>query len=279
MSNHWLNHVWKSNKHKGNARLVLLAIADHANEEGECWPSVLRIADHANISKRQAIRIIANLEADGSIGIQRGDGRNHTSIYKIKGDIAMSPLAKENSDITASPFVEEKGDISRIKGDIFDTKGDMAMSPEPLIEPPIEEKAAAEPPAFLPDTDADKDGRFTMQLLQDTNLFGYFRPDSRNRAIPLEETYSMEAIRKAVDVLVERHRAMLERTGRGVQEPISFLAKLLLDDFKTKAHSERVQVEMRIVPDMYDPNERIKYITMSRAEAIKGGYKIVGVLQ
>lgn len=232
MSNRWMNMVWKSSKHKGTARLVLLAIADHANDDGECWPSIARIADHANISKRQAVRIVAELEADGSLQIQRGDGRNHTSRYLINSDIAMSPLPTENSDIAMSLFSDIKGDISDIKGDILDTNSDIAMSPDPLIDPLIEEKAAMPPVAYLPDNDADKDGRFTMQLVQDTHLFGYFKSDSRNRASLLEENYSMEAIRKAVKILTERHRALIDKTGRGVQDAIAFLAKILAEDFK-----------------------------------------------
>ena len=37
--------VWQRSKAKGPARLVLLALADHADEEGRAWPSAARLDD------------------------------------------------------------------------------------------------------------------------------------------------------------------------------------------------------------------------------------------
>lgn len=278
MSNQWMNLVWQSNKHKGTARLVMLALADHANEEGVCWPSVERIADKANISKRHAIRVLAELEADGSLSIQRGEGRKHTSVYQIKGDIVVSPLCEEKTDTTMSPFQTHKGDISHRKGDIFDTNSDIAMSPEPLIEPPIETKAA-EPPAFLREDDSDKDGRFTMQLIADQNLFGLFGSDAKKRAASLEATYRKEDIRRAVGVMVKRHMAMVNRGEQGVRDAVSFLAKILHDEFKTAEDKRLVKVEVRMAPSEFYPNGHTVYDKMSLASARQSGFKIVEYLQ
>ena len=65
-------------------RLVLVVIADHANMDGMCWPSVSRVARRAGLSSSHVRRCIANLcdaglldkverdrHADGSLGVWR----------------------------------------------------------------------------------------------------------------------------------------------------------------------------------------------------------------
>lgn len=49
------------------AKLVLIALADHANAEGECWPSMGRIALLAGISERQVSRHIQVLVDRGLV--------------------------------------------------------------------------------------------------------------------------------------------------------------------------------------------------------------------
>lgn len=49
------------------AKLVLIALADHANAEGECWPSMGRIAQIAGISDRQVSRHIQVLVDRGLV--------------------------------------------------------------------------------------------------------------------------------------------------------------------------------------------------------------------
>ena len=54
MSIAWMNYVWEHSDQKGTSLLLLLAIADHANDDGICWPSVARLAHKARTTKRQA---------------------------------------------------------------------------------------------------------------------------------------------------------------------------------------------------------------------------------
>ena len=141
MSIKWSGMVWHNSQQTGSGLLVLLAIADHANDDGICWPSVARLARMARVSERQCQRLISQLVNAGELAVERGGhGPKSTTVYRIlpaenKGDIAVSPLTKN------------KGDIQGIKGDIQRAKGDIAVSPEPSIEPSIEaaEARASEP--------------------------------------------------------------------------------------------------------------------------------------
>lgn len=83
MSTHVTARVWKRSRSKGSARLVLLYLADIADEYGYCWPKVDTIAAAANISERQARAAIAALEADGEVGLIAGQGRGHMSVYAV----------------------------------------------------------------------------------------------------------------------------------------------------------------------------------------------------
>ena len=134
MSIKWSGMVWHNSQQTGSGLLVLLAIADHANDDGICWPSVARLARMARVSERQCQRLISQLVNAGELAVERGGhGPKSTTVYRIR----ILPVLAEN-----------KGDIQGIKGDIQRAKGDIAVSPEPSIEPsiePVAEERASEP--------------------------------------------------------------------------------------------------------------------------------------
>lgn len=67
-------------------KLVLIKLADNANDKGECWPSFKHIADQCEISKRSVITHIKKLEEMGFLKIQHRDGkfhRNSSNMYHL----------------------------------------------------------------------------------------------------------------------------------------------------------------------------------------------------
>ena len=122
--------VWDSFTRGGAEKLVLLALADWAGDDGgRIYPSIAAIARKTNISERQAQRIMHRLVDDGILtpcGFEKG-GRGHAVNYRMNIDA----LKGDN----ATPLKDERVTPETPKGDIFDVKGDTAMSPEPL-EPP-----------------------------------------------------------------------------------------------------------------------------------------------
>ena len=75
--------VWETSEAKGNARLVLLAIADHVNPStGTAWPSIRRLADYCKIDRSNVIRNINKLIDLGELSKDAGDGRENTR-YRI----------------------------------------------------------------------------------------------------------------------------------------------------------------------------------------------------
>lgn len=83
----------------GNAsrKLVLLKLADHANDQGECWPSYQYIADQCEISRRSAMDHIEELCNSGFIQkrTRKGPKGNASNVYVVtlRGENSAPPSA------------------------------------------------------------------------------------------------------------------------------------------------------------------------------------------
>lgn len=83
MSIHAMANVWATSTQTGGNLLLLLALADYANDRGECWPSVETLARKARVTDRHARRILRELVDAGEIEIKEGGGRNRVNLYRI----------------------------------------------------------------------------------------------------------------------------------------------------------------------------------------------------
>ena len=74
----------------GNAgcKLVLIKLADNANDEGTCWPSHQHVADQCEMGVRTVIRHIASLVDMGLISKSPRikDNRQQSNIYQVHPD-------------------------------------------------------------------------------------------------------------------------------------------------------------------------------------------------
>jgi predicted DNA-binding transcriptional regulator YafY len=66
--------------------LVLLALADDADDHGMCAPSVARIASKTGVSLRQVQRLLKTLRSAGLVVLLRplDGGRGHTAVYQLQ---------------------------------------------------------------------------------------------------------------------------------------------------------------------------------------------------
>lgn len=84
-----MSYVWEHSKQKGSALLIELALADFANDEGECYPGTRRLAKKGRVSTVTLHKYLAEMESDKSIGIVRGRGVStnggFTSRYYLNG--------------------------------------------------------------------------------------------------------------------------------------------------------------------------------------------------
>ncbi|MDF1853483.1 MAG: helix-turn-helix domain-containing protein [Verrucomicrobiales bacterium] len=78
-----MSQVWETGPSKQSHLLVMLALADYANDEGTCWPSMASIAHKARITERGARKIVRELEALGWLYIDTGGGRHGCNRYTV----------------------------------------------------------------------------------------------------------------------------------------------------------------------------------------------------
>ena len=93
-----MGEVWESSSAKGGARLVLLALADHANDEGYCHPSVARLALKSALTERNVQLILRNLEARGELVTLRGAGRGNVNAYWVLPPATVMRLRLEGKN-------------------------------------------------------------------------------------------------------------------------------------------------------------------------------------
>ncbi|MBM7070899.1 helix-turn-helix domain-containing protein [Shewanella sp. 202IG2-18] len=69
-------------------KLVLLKLADQANDHGECWPSYQHIADHCETSKRSVMNHVKVLEESGLLRreYRKGEKGNSSNVYHLTLD-------------------------------------------------------------------------------------------------------------------------------------------------------------------------------------------------
>lgn len=83
MSIRMINAVWQQSHQKGNALLLLQAIADFADDEGYAFPAVLTLAKKARVSERTAQTLIQKLRDDGELEVHAGAGPRGTNRYRV----------------------------------------------------------------------------------------------------------------------------------------------------------------------------------------------------
>src|SRR5438067_1103583 len=88
MSVHVSSWVWKHSRAKGSNRLVLLALADMANDEGKCWPSIRTLSARCLISERGVQDKIREAEQDGELNILPQEGPNGVNVYQFTAFLA-----------------------------------------------------------------------------------------------------------------------------------------------------------------------------------------------
>lgn len=108
--------VWEHSEAKGNTRLVLLAIADAANREGQnSWQSANTIATMCKISSRTVQRCLADLLEMGEIQKDGTMGEFHTNIYSLPGVLTHKPVRQNDVPRYDTPDVRQN--------DVYDKMG------------------------------------------------------------------------------------------------------------------------------------------------------------
>ncbi len=127
MSIKCMTTVWEKSKHKGGNLLLLLAIADNANDDiWHAWPGMSTLAKKTRRTERTIRNQIPEIEASGELIVYRKEGQvNH---YLI-----TTGLTKDEVEVNLRAFCTKLG-----------------ITPEDISSPRTEEKTSGVPRKKLP---------------------------------------------------------------------------------------------------------------------------------
>lgn len=79
-----MNRVWEKSAAQGSGLLVLLAIADNANDAGVAWPGLDTIAKKARCTVRRAQQLLGDLQVLGELEVRVQAGPRGCNVYRVK---------------------------------------------------------------------------------------------------------------------------------------------------------------------------------------------------
>lgn len=96
--------VWEKSKHHGSALLLMLALADHADDKGRCWPGMTSLGLKTRMGRRNVVRLMERLEKSGEVIVEVRGGQSASNRYRINVDLLGSDqlITSDHTDTTPS---------------------------------------------------------------------------------------------------------------------------------------------------------------------------------
>lgn len=178
-----MSDVWTNAPVKGGELVILLALADFADDDGACFPAVPTLARKARMTDRNVQRCLTSLAEARLIRIEKGTGPNGVNRYVVLGNRPDAGASASGGtgpdrpnrgngagttysgggDNLSPPDAGAGGDVGVTGGVTFSTSGGDAHVTQTVIEPPIEpsegESAGARGKASQDDQHLDDDDR------------------------------------------------------------------------------------------------------------------------
>lgn len=173
MSVHISAPVWKIKGLTMTQKIVLLKLADNANEAGVCWPSLQTIAEDCGCSVRTVSRAVSHFEG---INLLSHDRRfNRSNMYQFNMD-TLSTLSsnidtQSNTDKTHSPVnVDTQSSGMDTQSIVLDTQSSQYGHPCPTNrkEPSNNHKRTIKEPSVENDeVSTDEDIKWKIKIRKD----------------------------------------------------------------------------------------------------------------
>lgn len=130
----WAWELARSGEIGGGLLLTLLRVADHADNEGICWPGEKSLAEYTGHDQRTVRRHLSRLEAEGHLRRERqgseggrGRGKDRILLHLDQPDI----LSGEDPDVQPDISSASTGHSEHVQPDISSTP----LYREPSVEP------------------------------------------------------------------------------------------------------------------------------------------------
>lgn len=150
--------AWAINQKTGSpaGKVVLMCIANYADEAGECWPSQATIAEETELSERSVREWLTRLEEAGLLmreHRQRADGSRKSDLIKLNIQPAKSTgreqtnrqevpnqpaggsgLTSFEPSVEPSAAAREKPDLDKLQDRLLDAVGDGNIQPHGALD-------------------------------------------------------------------------------------------------------------------------------------------------
>lgn len=149
MSIKLMSEIWDNEDPglSGSRLNILLCLADHANDDGVCWPSIPRIAKRVRIDRNNVMDHIKALTKSGYLAVEHRNGTSN--VYKVFAKKGSGGSATGGDSTTRG----SGGSATPTSGG--GTTGGVAVAPpkpsvnhqlEPSVEPSVTPVSQAQPP-------------------------------------------------------------------------------------------------------------------------------------
>lgn len=211
-----MTKVWEFSKHRGTMLLLLLAIADNANDDGEAYPGREYLAKKIRMSEAHTREMLVKLINSHELHLTHRGGSGTGDPHHYRITLKGRPASPSEKGRPASPKGEVKGRLrggahAQINQEPLRTlrTGDLTTSPPLPPPPPLSKSAAAA---------AVENGWW--------NLEGLILEGKINKARKIEIMALIPP--PAVSAYVASY--LYAMTSRTINVPSLFAAKRLLDE-------------------------------------------------
>ncbi len=194
-----MSAIWDNGPEKQAERFVLLALADHANDQGECWPAVSSLAKKTCMSVRGVQTVLRRLQVDGWLSIEVGGGRKNCNIYRIK-----TPQLTTQTPQQLHPLSDEETPQLTTETPQLTTQTPQLTTLNPAGAAPEPSRTIIEPsrePSREPPLDPPERKRRAVQLPDD------WTPNDRNIEDAFQRKFSGQEIDHEADQFRNHHIA------------------------------------------------------------------------
>lgn len=135
MSVHVLDLVWRRSAHKGSDLLLMLAIADNANDGGVAWPGIEHLSSKSRLSERAVQYAVSRLLDGDELTLVRRGGGSQSNVYRVEIETLRGKPPRKH----CTPAKTAPAQVAHEKT--------QPAAPEPSVEPSGE---TASPPIVPP---------------------------------------------------------------------------------------------------------------------------------
>ena len=130
MSFQILQHVFYKTQHHGNAKVLLLALADYANDCcGLAWPAVETLATKVGVNLRNTHKLLkqVSIGPHAEIEILLRQGPGYTNLYRFRG-VSLATGCRQRQGVST----HDKGCPWRQGGGVARDRGEMSPATDNL---------------------------------------------------------------------------------------------------------------------------------------------------